>query len=78
MEQQLHIPFGEPCPRREDIDGQNAGAIRWDRKRGGLPEAQLEATLSVSLPAEAERPNRRDAKEYVRAAATLIPKPEEA
>lgn len=55
------------------IDSQDAGALRWDRKRGWLPDAQLEATLGVWLPAEAELPNRNDAEDYVRAAATLNP-----
>ena len=60
------------------IDSQDAGALRFDRKRGWLPDAQLEATLNLYLPAHCELPDRRDAEDYVRAAATLIPPPQEA
>ena len=59
------------------IDGHDAGALRWDRKRGWLPDAELEQTLGVHLPAEAWIGNSRDAKDYVRVATTLIPPPQE-
>ena len=57
------------------IDSQDAGALRWDDERGWLPDAFCEARLNLYLPEHVKLLDRNDAQDYIRAAATLIPRP---